>query len=53
MALTFQGASLAWHAAAEAFPMSRPAGDSGHIYGTRPSGADVAAIIDRPRAGHE
>jgi putative acyl-CoA dehydrogenase len=50
MALVLQGSLLVRHAPAEvadAFCASRLAGDWGHTFGTLPSGAATAAIVDR------
>ncbi|AEV86057.1 acyl-CoA dehydrogenase [Actinoplanes sp. SE50] len=50
MALTLQGSLLVRHApsaVADAFCASRLAGDWGHTFGTLPTGADTAAIVER------
>ncbi|BCJ62410.1 isovaleryl-CoA dehydrogenase [Micromonospora endophytica] len=50
LALVLQGALLVRHghpAVADAFCVSRLAGDHGHAYGTLPAGLDLAAIIER------
>ncbi len=50
MALVLQGSLLVQHApvaVADAFCASRLAGDWGHAYGTLPTGADTAGILDR------
>jgi putative acyl-CoA dehydrogenase len=50
MALVLQGSLLVRHAPAEvadAFTVSRLAGDWGHAFGTLPRGVDTAALVDR------
>jgi putative acyl-CoA dehydrogenase len=50
IALVLQASLLVRHspaAIADAFCASRLGGDWGHVYGTLPSGLDLAAIIDR------
>ena len=52
MALALQGSLLVRFAppeTADAFCASRLAGDRGHVFGTLPSGADCAALVDRAR----
>jgi putative acyl-CoA dehydrogenase len=52
MALALQGSLIVRHApraVADAFCVSRLAGQGGHVFGTLPAGLDLAAIVERHR----